>query len=210
MVSLLRWLVFVPVLSLVGPLAHSQVPTPAAPPYPALGSDLPGPFQPYNVNGKRAKKFHCLVSEFGLNPVAMVVLRSPDATPPVTYLLTKLDNMVDKNPATRMAAFAVIVSDDFKSVAREDDAREPLELNALDLVKTLAPSEASEPKHVVIALDSTKDLEKYKLDPQAAMTVVLYNQYRTVAVFSFKKEEITEDNMKKVLATAAEKFNARR
>ena len=66
----------VSVLALSGVLAlPTDNPRPAAPAYPQEGSDIPGPFSPYNISGRKKDHFHCLVCEHGLNPVVMVVVR---------------------------------------------------------------------------------------------------------------------------------------
>src|SRR5438552_12518183 len=42
-------------------------------------SILPGPFDSYNINGAKGKgRYHCLVCEFGHDPVVMVFVREPE------------------------------------------------------------------------------------------------------------------------------------
>src|SRR5205085_10704865 len=97
------------------------------PSFPQQGSNIPGPFSPYNVTGKKRGHYHCLVSEYDLNPVVMVVVRGvEDKDGGLRQLLVKLDNLADKNPNTRLASFAVFVTGTVKDLAREDDQREEL------------------------------------------------------------------------------------
>src|SRR5688500_15680358 len=107
-------------LSLSGSLGFAQ--TEKAPEFPQPGSDVPGPFYAYMATGKKKGKFHCLVTEHELNPVAMVIVRGTDMTEGLKYLLVKLNNAVDRNPNTRLASFAVFTTDKLKDLAREDDA----------------------------------------------------------------------------------------
>src|SRR5207248_450746 len=126
--------------------------------------------------GKKKGKYHCLVSEFGLNPVVMVVVRGvEDKDGGLQELLIKLDNLIDKNPNTRLASFAVFLSSTLKDVAREDDQREKLTKKIEDLFKVGGI------KHIVLALDTPKKLAKWPLDKEADVSVVLYNDYRTLA-----------------------------
>ena len=66
---------------------------------PGVGEVLPGPFDAFNINGKRAKgRQHCLVCEFGLNPVVMVFAKEPaeGKDGPLMALLAKLDEAVSR------------------------------------------------------------------------------------------------------------------
>src|SRR5438874_11963508 len=126
------------------------------PKFPKPGSDIPGPFHVYNITGKKKGNYHCLVSEFGLNPVVMVVVRGVEDKGGLGDLLKKLDNLIDKNPNTRLAGFTVFLSSTLKDVAREDDQREKLTKKTEDLFKAGAG-----PKHVGLALDTPKKLAKW-------------------------------------------------
>lgn len=172
------------------------------PEYPQPGSDLPGPFHAYNVTGKKKGTFHCLVSRHDLNPVVMVVVRGTKLTDELKYLLTKIDNAVDKNFRSRLAAFVVFLPENVKDVAREDDAREKIEAELEDQLKEL--------KHVTVAFDAREKLGKYKIDDQAEAFVLLYNQYRVVSAHSLTKDQLTMDKVKAILGEVAEKLGARR
>lgn len=60
---------------------------------------MPGPFDAVNITGKNAKgRQHCLVCEYGLNPVVVVFAREPAAGQdgPLMSLLGKLDEEVSR------------------------------------------------------------------------------------------------------------------
>src|SRR5437867_7848047 len=77
-----------------------------------IGSDLPGPFHPYNVTGPRAGRYHCLVTRASLDPVVIVFLRALDFTDSLQALEVDLDNRVGKNPNARLSSFTVVVSEE--------------------------------------------------------------------------------------------------
>ncbi|MBI1916387.1 MAG: hypothetical protein HYS12_16890 [Planctomycetes bacterium] len=193
----------------LGAVALGQDDSPPA--FPKPGSDIPGPFHVYNVTGKKKGNYHCLVSEFGLNPVVMVVVRGVEDKEGLQPLLGKLDNLIDKNPNTRLASFAVFLSSTLKDVAREDDQRDRLSKKIEDLFK------AGGVKHIVLALDTPKKLAKWPLDEKADVVVVLYNEYRTLAVHNLtweqlnspKKDELSA-KAKEVLDDVRRKFGANR
>src|SRR5215470_11052529 len=58
------------------------------------GMELPGEFQPYNLNGKFRGRFHCLVCERALNPTAMIFVRGTDDLQGLTALLQGLNEAV--------------------------------------------------------------------------------------------------------------------
>src|SRR5438270_13432403 len=86
------------------------------PKFPEPGSDIPGPFHVYNITGKKKGNYHCLVSEFGLNPVVMIVVRGVEDKDGLQPLLKNLDDLIEKNPNTRLAGFAVFLSSTLKDV----------------------------------------------------------------------------------------------
>jgi hypothetical protein len=204
---MLRFLLSVLVL---GAVALGQDNPPASTLKP--GSDIPGPFHAYNVTGKKKDTYHCLVSEFGLNPVVMVVVRGvEDKDSGLRELLIKLDNLIDKNPDTRLASFAVFVSNTLKDVARENDQREKLSKKIDDLFKA-----GSGLKHVVLALDAPSKLAKWPLEEKADVVVILYNQYRVVSVHNLTWEQLKQEKdmlsptAKQILNEVRQKFGAKR
>ena len=88
---------------------------------PKKGAVLPGPFVCYNLNGKIGKgRQHCLVCEYGLNPVAMIFVREnpKDKDGPLAKLLTKLDEIVEREKEkSYFSSFAVYLSPHAKNSA---------------------------------------------------------------------------------------------
>ncbi len=164
-----------------------------------VGDELPGPFAPYNVTGKRRGKFHCLVCEQGLNPVVMVVVRGTDFNKdtPVGKLLAGLDQAVKKHERQRLAAFAVFLDDDLKDVVTEDDKREMLAKRLEEDLPGLT--------RLVLTLASKDVLEKYPLDPEAEVTVVLYDHLKVVAHHAFPKGGLKDEKQAQALVDEAVK-----
>jgi hypothetical protein len=188
------WLFAVLILTLASP-TRGQDDNPLA-----TDNDLPGRFHPFNVTGKYKNKFHCLVSEFGLDPVVMVFVRGIEANNGVKYLMVKLDNAIDKNRALRLKGAVIFLGDDLDDAVKDDDKREALALKVQDIEK------ATMIQNVVLALDSKKDLAKYKLPEDAGVVVVVYNRYRILFSQSYAADKFTEDEAKKVLGEIAAKF----
>ena len=157
---------------------------PAAPEkaaFPAPGSTVPGPFLVYNLNGKKKDRFHCLVTEQELNPVVLVFVRGAEVREyGLKDLLGKLDAAVERNSFARLAAFAVFVTEALKDLSREDDQREKL---VAAVEKQADPGKL---KHVVLGLATADAVAGWKLDKDADVVVVLYKEYRTVAVHNLK------------------------
>src|SRR5262249_37348936 len=72
-------------------------------------------------------------------------------------------------------------------------------------------------QHIVLALDAPAKLARWKLAPDADVTVVLYNKYRTVAVHSLAWDQLKPGEggalppkVKEVLGEVREKFGATR
>src|SRR5437016_3568144 len=57
-----------------------------------VGKDLPGAFHPLNVTGPRKGNYHCLVSDYGLNPNVLIFSRDLDFGNELKSLLKQLDN----------------------------------------------------------------------------------------------------------------------
>ncbi len=193
-------------------LAAQEVPPPKATDFPKPGSDLPGPVLMYNVTGDKKNHFHCLVSEHGLGPVAMVIVRGAEVKEDgLKDLLVKLDNTIDKNPAARVAAFAVLLTSTLKDLARDDDDRAVLATKVEDLGKGLNL------KHLRLALALPSAVAAWKLDEKADVTVVLYRDYRTVAVYGLAWDDLKAKEkgelpakVKEILDQVREKFGATR
>ena len=170
------------------------------------GKNLPGSFQPYNVNAvaplaeepepdpkdkgeKKAKytskgKFHCLVTEYDLDPVVMLVARGLEDSAGFRDLLTKLDAALDRNKIARLRCFVVFQDPDLDNVITKDDKRDEA-VKRLD--KLVADAKLT---RVVVSLAGKDDLAKYKLDPTTALTAILYKKLRVEAIHKVGKEKL--------------------
>jgi hypothetical protein len=164
------------------------------------GDNLPGTFLPYNVTGPYKDRFHCLVCDYGLEPVVLLIARNADNTPAVNELLKRLDERIDKNPAVRLHAFVVFLSEDLPEVLTNDDKREELAKRLEDRANGL------QLKHVVLCLDSAKDLQNYA-PGDAALTAVLYANYRVEAVHRLIKPDAVAE-LDRILADVGAKLKA--
>ncbi len=174
------------------------------PVYPRAGSDLPGPFMSYMVTGKRKTKFHCLITEHDLNPVVMVVARGIELTPERKYFFEKLDTAVHLNPNTRLAGFVVFLADKLKDPARQNELREELVKQVLDVQKD------TNLKYLQLALSTKAQVEKYKIDDQAEVFVLFYNRYHTLNVYNLTREQLTQEKVKEILSAVTEQLGGRK
>src|SRR5665213_3205629 len=90
-------------------LAVSSAALAAAEPAPAKTDaklpNIPGAFHAYNVTGKYKGHYHSHISEYGLEPIVMIVTREAEFSDPLKSLLKKIDDAIAKNPAARLHAF---------------------------------------------------------------------------------------------------------
>src|SRR4051794_39214155 len=73
------------------------------------GGNIPGPFHPYNLNGRRADHYHCPITEHDLGPVALVFTRDLEVGDALKSLVAKLDNAAVKNPLINLYVTVVFV-----------------------------------------------------------------------------------------------------
>lgn len=190
----------------------------------AVGKSLPSTFHAYNVNvvepaaeevvddkakTKRAPystkfKYHCLVSEYDLDPTVMLLVRGTDGTDALKDLLKKLDKAIEDNRRfVRLRAFVVFAQDDLSNLTEEDEKRDAaakkLEAFADDLKL----------RHVVVALAAKPDLEKYKLG-DAALTAVLYKKLKIAATHRFAMDKVDDAAVKAVMTDLKDKLGAKK
>jgi hypothetical protein len=156
----------------------------------AVGANLPGPFLPYNVTGPQKGRFHCLVSDYALEPVVMLVARAgggEDDLKPLGPLVEGLDSAIAKNPGARLHAFVVFLVDEKKDLVKDDDWRAEVASRYEKWAADLKPP----PRHVVLALAKGSDLKKYGLKDEA-LNAVLYKDYKVVTSHAFPREKLKE------------------
>ena len=145
------------------------------------GETLPGIFEPLNVTGEYVGEKHCLICENGLNPVVMIFAR--DMSDPLLRLLVKLDAATAKNRASEMGSFVVFLSD-----------KEGLNKQLAAIAKKNAL------KHVVLSIDEPASVSDFKVAKDADVTVVLYTKHIVKANHAFKKGELTDKAIEKIVA----------
>lgn len=151
---------------------------------PQVGDSIPGPFHPMNVTGADAGKARCLVCKHGQSPVAMVFAR--EVSDPLATLVKKLDAATDSNKDCSMGSFVVFCNDDDK-----------LEGKLKDLAKE------KELKNIVLSIDNPAGPENYDVSKDADVTVVLYVKGKVKANYAFKKGELKEGDVEKIVADVA-------
>jgi hypothetical protein len=193
----------------------------------APGDNVPATFHPYNVNARitvaaepdekgkgeapasaTAKgRYHCLITEYDLDPVVMIVARNLDDSAGLHDLLKKIDGAIDRNPVTRLRCFVVALYDDLTEVVTQDDKRNEL------IPRLEKMAEDLKLKGVVVTLAAPVDVEKFKLDDKAALNAVLYEKLRVVAVHNVAREKLDKEGgpeAKAILDDVAGKLKASR
>jgi hypothetical protein len=161
------------------------VPLPADGPLrsgPQPGQSIPGAFHPYNVTGPEAGKLHCLVCEYGLNPVAMVFAR--EVSEPLVRLLGRLDAAADEQRRHDLGCFVVFLRD------RND---------ALDK-QLLQLAQRSKLRRLVLSIDDPAGPEDYHVAPEADITVVLYHRHVVKANHAFRKGQLGDKEIERIMA----------
>jgi hypothetical protein len=147
---------------------------------PQAGEKLAGPFHPLNINGPTPNEKQCLYCRNGENPVAMIFAR--EVSEPLVNLIKKIDACNAKNTGCNMGSFVVFLSDD-----------EGLQSRLKELAKT------ANLQHTVLSIDNPAGPQGYKVARDADVTVVLYTN-RTVKVnHAFKKGEMKDSDVEKIV-----------
>lgn len=173
------------------------------------GKDLPGPFHPYNVDvtGKHKGRYHCLVSEHGLDPMVLIFHKNVEFGDALRNLLKALDAAIEKNPNVRLSAFVVFLPDNLPEVVGSDNNNDDLRRELEDKVGKGGGD--LKLKHVVLCLDSSKDVEKYGLRDTDLATVILCDKYKVVRAFRLAGSDFNEDAVGQIMAGVA-KMGAKR
>jgi hypothetical protein len=151
---------------------------------PQVGKAVPGPFEPLNVTGASAGQKACLFCKNGDNPVAMVFARS--VSPELTHLIKKIDTCTGKHKDCSMGSFVVFLSD-------SDSLSEEL--------KGLAKKEKID--RCVLSIDGPAGPAAYKVARDADVTVVLYTDHVVKANYAFKKGEMKDGDVDRIVADVA-------
>jgi hypothetical protein len=122
-----------------------------------------------------------MVCENGANPVAMIFSR--EVSMPLLRLLAKLDAATAEHAKQEMGSFVVFLNDD---------------ANLPERLKAAAEKHAL--KHVVLTVDQPAGPEGFKVAREADVTVVLYLDHVVKANHAFRKGELNDEAIAKILA----------
>jgi hypothetical protein len=177
-----------------------------------VGEVLPGPFDAFNINGTKGKgRQHCLVCEFGLNPVVMVFAKEPTEGKdgPLVALLAKLDEAVSRHADKDSLASAVIfLSPDARNSANNAGEQDPKKLveEALArdaLIERLKPR-ADKLKNVIVAFFPEEGPKDCRINPKADVTVFFYEKHKLLANFAFGEGQMTSADVDRIITTVDE------
>jgi hypothetical protein len=151
---------------------------------PQAGDNLPGPFHSLVVHSEEPRWVGLKMDFFeayGANPVVLVFAR--EMTKPLTRLVKELDAEVAKRKSAKLKAVVVFLSD--------DDA---LEKNLKDF------GEKQGIKHVNLVIVEPAGARRYKVSKEADVTAIAYKNRKVQANHAFKKGELNEEGVEKILA----------
>jgi hypothetical protein len=147
---------------------------------PQVGQEVPGPFHPLNINGKAAGKKNCLYCANAGNPVAVVFAR--EMTPEVAKLIKQLDAATVKNSGKSMGSYAVFMSDSEGLTKQLEGLADKAKLEKL-----------------VLSVDNPAGPKAYNISKDAAVTVLLYNEFVVRANHAYKTGELNEAAIKTIV-----------
>jgi hypothetical protein len=148
---------------------------------PQVRERVPGAFLPLNVTGPDAGKKACLYCRNGTHPVVMIFARQPSAQ--LVSLLQRVN-----------AATAAHGDDSLGSCAIFCNDAEALPRQLAQLAKQ------SNLGHIILATFAAAGPPRYRIAPDADVTVLLYNHGNVKANHSFKKGELSEANIVTIMA----------
>jgi hypothetical protein len=166
------------------PLSLWAADQPALKSGPDVCKDLPGPFHAFNVTGKEAGNFHCVVCTNELEPVVLVFVRNSEFSKELAKFLGDLNAAIGADAKARISAAAIFLFDDLKNVVTDDVNRRKY----AEKVETLSAAPAKL-DHVILALDSADGPKDYGISPEAKVTVLITSRLRVVAKFVYTDEK---------------------
>ncbi len=151
---------------------------------PQVGERVPGPFKVLNITGPEAGQTSCQYCNHGTRPVAVIFTKA--ITPEVAQLIKKIDTITTVNKAAGMGSFAVICSD---AAGTDQQIRGMAQQMGI--------------QSTILTLYKAGGPEKYRLSPEADVTVLLYNHLTVKANHAYKNAELTEAACKAILTDLA-------
>jgi hypothetical protein len=133
-----------------------------------------------NINGPEAGQASCQYCKNGTHPVAVIFAN--EITPAVVDLIKKIDVATAVNKERGLGSYTVLCSD----VPGQDRQLQTL-VRQLQI------------QHTILTLYKAGGPERYRLDPEAEVTVILYNHLTVKANHAFKKGELNEAGVSAIL-----------
>ncbi len=140
---------------------------------PQVGERVPGPFKVLNVTGPEAGQTSCQYCNHGTRPVAVIFTKV--ITPEIAQLVKKIDTLTRVNKDAGLGSFIVVCTDaaGMDQQLRAVAGQMGIQSTILTLYKAGGP-------------------EKYRLSPEADVTVLLYNHLTVKANHAYKNAELTD------------------
>jgi hypothetical protein len=145
------------------------------------GSKITTIFEPVNITGEHAGEPYCLICENGLSPVVMVFAR--DINEPVLKLATQLDEATAKHRDKELGSFVVFLNE-----------QESLAKRAAEAAKSRGL------KRIVLSTYGSDGPEGFDVAQDADLTVVLYREHEVKANHAFRKGELNDAAIDKIIA----------
>lgn len=181
--------------------AQETPPAGTAPAPLKVSAKIPGPFFPYNLNGPRETSYACPITAIEDNPCVLVFLKAGDeGTDPVRKFLTELDTAMVRYRRDNLRSFVTIIDPAIKgSILTEDDARNDAAKKLKEWIGGLMT------KSINFGLDSREGIKEWSINPEAALTVVLYKNYRVTGIHSLTTADLTDAKLTGIFNDIVEK-----
>ena len=136
----------------------------------------------------------------------MIVTHEVAFSDPLKALLKQIDDAIEKNPAARLHAFVVVLSDDVPDVVGADDKSDDKRIEVTAQLEDQA--KALMLKHIDVVLAGKNDLQKYNVD-DASFAFYLFQKARVTASRVLKTDEkLTDAVTTEIMKTLAQKAGA--
>jgi hypothetical protein len=179
---------------------------------PQVGEIIPGSFAPFNINGKRKDSYHCLVCDYGVEPVVLVFAREPaeGKDEALNDLMKQMDDAVERNQDKFLRSFVVFLSPDAPAVsagASEETADKLVkEATGRAALNARLQGRVEKLKNLVLAYFPDEGPKGYQISDQAEVTVLCYKGFKVDANFAFKAGELQPESVKNIIKTVEDKL----
>ena len=147
-----------------------------------VGQKVPS-FYVRAVTGPLRNKSVCYVCRNGSRPCVMVLFRKLE--PGLTPLLKEIDRQVDRNRASGLKGFGVLIS--------------PQPSRAISKLQTLSfDNKIGLP--LTVGTDAVSAPSCQNVHPEATVTVVLYHRQRVIQTYAFRSGQLSPASTKAILA----------